>query len=429
MSSAPEHILKPGVGSGGCPIVGGYDPLDPEELRNPDPSLRVVRKEAPVFFDEKYGFWSISRYEDVMAVINDDENFSNKMAIPMPKPPEDLRDRMPVYPFETALLFMDNPEHRPSRLMVQEPFIPRRLKAREPVIYEKARSLIEAKPDRRIELLKEYSLPLALTVIGDLVGVPEPDWPMLEESVFGAFEIAKIASGVVSDPAEIRRLAEGQAAYWEYLVALAEERRRNPTDDFSSVLAAQVNPEDGSHFSAEDIAAHINTMLGAGFETSAQLITFSVHAMLDHPDQWELLKSDASLLPGAVEECVRWRAIPKRIFRLAKNDVDVGGVTLPEGALIALMLGSANHDDAAFENPDVFDIRRPSVPRNLTFGRGMHFCLGAPLAKTEVRITLETLLQLAPEAKLEDGFEPQWNPDIRLESLKALPIDLGPVPA
>jgi cytochrome P450 len=429
MSSTSKPTLKPGTGSGGCPVLHGYDPLDPEELRNPEPSLRIARKETPVFFDERYGFWSISRYEDIMAVINDDENFSNKMAIPMPKPPEDLRERMPVYPFETALLFMDNPEHRPSRLMVQEPFIPRRLKAREPLIYEKARTLIEAKPDRRMELLKEYSLPLALTVIGDLVGVPEPDWPMLEESVFGAFEIAKIASGVVSDPAEIRRLAEGQAAYWEYLVALAEERRRNPTDDFSSVLAAQVNPEDGSHFSAEDIAGHINTMLGAGFETSAQLITFSVHAILNHRDHWELLKSDRSLLQGAVEECVRWRAIPKRIFRLAKNEVEIGGVTIPEGALIALLLGSANHDDEAFEEAEVFDIRRPSIPGNLSFGRGMHFCLGAPLAKTEVRITLETLLELAPEATIEAGFEPEWNPDIRLESLKRLPLDLGPVPA
>ena len=324
---------------------------------------------------------------------------------------------------------MDNPEHRPARTMVQVPFVPRRLKAREPRIYARAQELIGQRSDRRIEVLKEYALPLALTVIGDLVCVPEPDWPMLEESINGAFEIARIASGVVTDPVRIRELAEGQAAYWDYLVGLAEERRRNPIDDFSSVLAAQVNPEDGSHFSAQDIAAHINTMLGAGFETSAQLLTFGIHAILSHRDQWELLKSDRSLLPGAVEECVRWRAIPKRIFRLTKADVEIGGVTVPEGALLALMLGSANHDESAFEDPDRFDIRRAPVPGNLTFGRGMHFCLGAPLAKTEMRITLETLLDLAPDVRLDETQELEWNPDIRLESLTALYVDLGPSPS
>ncbi len=428
MDTASESTLKAAV-HGGCPVLAGYDPLAVEELRNPDPSLRRARQEAPVFYDEKYGFWSVTRYADVLAVLADDEHYSNRMAIPMPKPPEDLRERMPVYPFETALLFMDDPEHRPARTMVQEPFVPRRLRAREPRIYARAQELISQRSDRHIEFLKEYSLPLALTVIGDLVGVPEPDWPMLEESIFGAFEIAKIASGVVSDPAEIRRLAEGQAAYWDYLVALAEERRRSPTDDFSSVLAAQVNPEDGSHFSAQDIAGHINTMLGAGFETSAQLLTFGVHAILSHRDQWELLKSDRSLLPGAVEECVRWRAIPKRIFRLTKTDVEIGGVTVPEGALLALLLGSANHDESAFEDPDRFDIRRAPVPSNLTFGRGMHFCLGAPLAKTEMRITLETLLDLAPDVRLDETQELEWNPDIRLESLTALYVDLGPSPS
>jgi cytochrome P450 len=414
--------------AGTCPVLAGYDPLDPAELRDPIPGWKRARQEAPVFFDEKYGFWSVTRYEDVLAVLADDDHYSNKMAIPMPKPPEDLRDRMPVYPFETALLFMDNPEHRPARTMVQEPFVPRRLRQREPRIYARAEQLIRERDDRRIDILKEYALPLALTVIGDLVGVPEPDWPMLAESVFGAFEIAKIASGVVSDPVRIRELAEGQADYWEYLVALAEERRRNPTDDFSSVLAAQVNPEDGTHFSSQDIAAHINTMLGAGFETSAQLITFGVHAILSHPDQWELLKSEPSLLQSATEECVRWRAIPKRIFRLTKMEVDIGGVTVPEGALVALLLGSANHDGDAFDDPDRFDIRRAPIPGNLTFGRGMHFCLGAPLAKTEMRITLETLLKLAPDARLEEQ-ELEWNPDIRLESLKALYVDLGQIPS
>jgi cytochrome P450 len=412
----------------GCPVLAGYDPLDPAELRNPYPGFKRARDEAPVFF-EKYGFWTITKYDDVLAVLNDDEHYSNKLAIPMPLPPEDLRDRMPVYPFMTALLFKDNPEHRAARTMVQEPFIPRRLKQREPRIYSRAQELITQREDRQIEFLKEYALPLALTVIGDLVGVPEPDWPLLEESVNGAFEIARIASGVVSDPDEIRRLSEGQARYWQYLCDLAEERRRRPTDDFSSILAAYRDPETGAQPTADEIAAHINTMLGAGFETSAQLITWGMHSMLSHPGQWELLKSDRSLIPSAVEECVRHRTVTKRIFRSARVDVEVGGVTVPEGSLIALSLASANHDESTFGNPEEFDIRRPPIPGNLTFGRGMHFCLGAPLSKTEMRITLETFLDHAPGAKIIGDRELEWKPDYRLEAVTGLWVDLGPVPA
>ena len=158
-------------------------------------------------------------------------------------------------------------------------------------------------------------------------------------------------------------------------------------------------------------------MLGAGFETSAQLITWGMHSMLSHPDQWELLKSDRSLLSSAVEECVRHRTVTKRIFRSAKVDVEVGGVTIPEGSLIALSLASANHDESTFGNPEEFDIRRPPIPGNLTFGRGMHFCLGAPLSKTEMRITLETFLDHAPGAKIIEDRELEWKPDYRLEAV------------
>jgi cytochrome P450 len=397
--------------------------MDSAELRNPYGGFRRARQEAPVFFDEKYGFWTVTRYEDVLAVISDTMHFSNRMAIPMPLPPDDLRERMSVYPFATALLFMDDPEHRRVRTMLQEPFVPRRLKTREPRISERSRRLLTERDDRTMEFLKGYGVPLALTVIGDLVGVPEPDWPMLEESIYGAF---RIASGAAAD-SEMRALAEGQARYWEYLVSLAGERRQNPIDDFSSVLAAQTD-EDGNHFSSEEIAAHINTMLGAGFETSAQLMTLGVYGILGHQDQWQLLKSEPSLINAAVEECARFRTVTKRNFRLTTAAVEIGGVAIPEGALVAISPSSANHDEAVFRDPERFDIMRPSVPANLAFGRGMHYCLGAPLAKIEMRITLENLIELAPDARLVEDQELDWKPDYRLEGMQALHLDLGPIP-
>lgn len=375
-----------------------------------------------MFFDEKYGFWNVTRHEDILSVLRNEECFSNRSAIPMPLPPEDLRDRMPVYPFETALLFKDDPDHRRNRLMVQAPFVPRRLREREPRIRQRADELIGAAlPSGRMDFLAEFALPLALTVIGDLVGVPEEDWPMLERAVTGAFQIATIESGLVPD-GDVRPLAEEQADYWQYLCELAEERRRRPTDDFSSVIAGEVNPDDGSSLSAAEIAGLINTMLGAGFHTSAQLMTSAVHAILGHRDQWELLKSDRSLLPGAVEECARYRSSVKRIFRLATTDVEIGGVTVPEGGLVALVLASANRDESVYgDAADRFDITRGGT--NLTFGRGMHHCLGASLTKTELRITLETLLDRAPDARLadQDLVRP---PDVRLDTLESLHLEL-----
>jgi cytochrome P450 len=405
----------------GCPVLAGYDPLALDEMADPFPSFARARREAPVFYDEKLGFWSVSRREDVIEVLRDTERFSNRMAIPMPVPPERVRDRMPRYPFATALLFLDDPDHRPARQMVQAPFTPKRLRAVEPLIRTRAEQLLP--PDdanRRIEFVHEFGTPLALVVIGKIVGVPEKDFPLLERAINGAF---KIASGSASAE-EVDGLADGQVEYWEYLCSLVDERRAHPEDDFTSVLAAYTK-EDGTKPSSDEVAGHVNTILGAGFETSAQLMSLGVLSILEHRDQWELLKSDRSLLPTAVEECARYRTVNKRNYRVTTAEVEVAGVTIPEGALVAVLVASANRDDAVFPDPDRFDITRKV--ENLTFGRGMHYCLGAPLSKLELRVALETLLDCAPDARVEDE-ELSFKYDLRLTTLEHLHLDLGPVP-
>jgi cytochrome P450 len=410
-------------GDGGCPVLSGYDPIEPAELREPFPSYARAHREAPVSYDEKYGFWNVSRQADVLAIMRDTQRFSNRSAIPMPLPPEDMRDRMPVFPFATALLFMDDPEHGPARKMVQAPFTPRRLRELEPMVRARAEELLRPEdPDRHLEFVRDYALPLALVVIGHIIGVPEKDFPLLDRAVTGAF---RIGSGTCSDE-EAAALAEGQLTYWEYLCALVDERRAEPRDDFTSVLATY-EKEDGTKPSSDEIAAHVNTILGAGFETSAQMMTHGVTSILTNRDQWELLKSDRSLMPGAVEECVRHRSVIKRNFRVALTNVEVGGVAIPEGALVAIMVAAANRDPAVFEDPDRFDITRSQA--NLAFGNGMHYCLGAPLSKTEMRITLETLLDLAPDARLVEDQELEFKPDIRIDGAEALHLDLGPVPS
>ncbi len=405
----------------GCPVFSGYDPLDREELDDPAPSYRRARREAPVHYLEKYGFWEITRRDDVLSVLRDTERFSNRVAIPMPLPPEDMRDRMPVYPFATALLFLDNPEHRAARRLVQAPFTPRQVQTLDPVIRAAAERLLQRDDaDRRVEFVHEYAIPLAMTAIGHALGVPERDFPYLEGSIGDAF---RIASGV-AEQNEMRALAESQLKYWEYLCALVEARREEPRNDFSSVLANY--EEDGVRPSTEVVAGHINTILGAGFETSSQMMAFGVRSLLENRDQWELLKANRSLLPGAMEECGRHRTVSKRNFRVALTDVEVSGVRIPEGALVAIMFGSANHDEAQFSAPERFDITR--TEDNLSFGRGMHFCLGAPLAKLEMQISLETLLDVAPDMRIVDDQIIRYKRDLRTDGMLGMQIELGPVP-
>lgn len=419
---AIEDVLGDGVAAG-CPVLAGYDPLAAGELAEPFSSYERARREAPVFFAPEYGFWSVSRHDDVLAIIRDTERFSSRMAIPMPVPPERLRDRMPKYPFATALLFLDDPEHRPARQMVQAPFTPRQLRQMAPLMAERARELLRLDdPDRGLDFVTAYATPLALVVIGKIIGVPPEDFGLLERSIYGAF---RIASGVASE-AEIDELAEGQLAYWEYLCALVDERRERPQDDFTSVLADYVK-EDGTKPTSDEVAVHVNTILGAGFETSAQMMSFGMLSMMQNRDQWELLKADRSLLSTAVEECVRHRTVIKRNFRVALCDVEVGGVKIPEGALIAIMMASSNRDETAFPDPDRFDITRKT--QNLTFGRGMHFCLGAPLSKLEMRVTLETLLDVAPDVRMIKDQTLEYKHDLRIDGLAHLYLDLGPVPA
>ncbi len=421
MASNLQSAGVPAAG-GSCPLLAGYDPLDPAELRDPYPSFARAQRDAPVFYDEKYSFWSVTRHEDVLAVTRDTERFSSRMAVPMPLPPEEVRGRMPVYPGARSVLLMDNPEHHPARKMLQAPFTPSRLREMESVIRAHAERLLRsAGPDRHLEFVHEFAMPLALAVIGGIMGVPEKDFPLLEDAVASAFRVASRSYG----EDEELPLARAQLKYWEYLQALVEERRAAPRRDFASVLASYVN-DDGSTPSREEVASQLSAILSAGFETSAQMMSFGVRSMIENRDQWDLLRSDRSLLPQAVEECVRHRTLIKRIFRLAVADVEIGGVLIPEGSLVGVTLGAANHDASVFAEPERFDITRSRG--NLAFGNGTHFCLGAPLAKLEMRITLETLLDLAPGIELVASEEIDYVPHMIVYGMVAMPVDLGPDP-
>jgi cytochrome P450 len=411
------------VGRGGrCPVLQGYDPLDPADLADPYPGLARARKEAPIFWDEKYRFWNVTKSEDIIAVLRDDRTFSSSHAIPMPPVPEEFRDRLPDWPFQTALVFMDDPAHKRNRTILQAPFLPRRLRGREEFIRERATKLLLAAKAKGgpLEFVHDFALSLALQVIGDLCGVPEADWPKLQAFIDDAFAVANVSGDVSAE--ELRRLAKSQVDYWEYLRGIVLDRQANPNDDFSSILSQATDPSDGSHLSVDEVAALINTVVGAGFHTSAQMMTAAFYAMLTHPDQWELLRSDRSLLDSAVEESVRYRTPVKRIYRHVIEDVEIGGVKMVAGDLVACVLASGNRDEEAHVEADALDITR--FESNLTFGRGMHHCLGGPLAKTELKIAFEVFLDHAPDSKLATGQDIVRPSSVRLDTIDELFIDL-----
>lgn len=409
---------------GGCPWHRTYDPSAVAELRDPYPTLARARHEAPVFFSDVLGRWVITRQDDVLDVIRDVEHFSNRLAMPVPEPPQAVWSRLPlkngraVYPSALTPLVMDDPEHRRARKVIQAPFTPRALRDREPMIRDIANRLFDAGRGARIDLVNDYALPFALEVVSRIVGVPQADLPLILRGIDGVFKLNGLA---LTDEREILAAAETVSEYWEYISAMAESRCREPREDFASVIA-QTEGEAGRP-TPREVAEHIHSLISPGFETTAQAITHGLHALLTHREQWEVLKSDRSLLDQAVMEMLRYRSVAKLLFREATSDVVVGGVPIPAGSIIALSLASADRDEDCYEHPDEFDITRRAD--NLAFGRWKHFCVGAPLAKLELKVTLETLIDRFPEATVLADQELSWRPDSRIDALTSLQIDLG----
>jgi cytochrome P450 len=419
-----SDTAKDGPGATSCPWAEAYDPFSTAELRDPYPSLAAARRDAPVFYSERFGRLVVTRREDALAVLADVEHFSSRAAQPFPDPPQAVWHRLPtkdgraVLPSALTPLILDGEEHRRARDVIQAPFTPRAIRVREPMIRAIANRIFDRASDGRMDLVNDYALPFALEVVSRIVGVPHTDLPLILRGIDAVFQLN---ARVLSDDDDVLAAAETVAEYWEYVSALAESRCREPQDDFASVIAQ--TQDRGERPTPARVAQHIHSLISPGFETSAQAITHGLAALLARRDQWELLKSDRSLVERAVMEMLRYRAIAKFVFRQATSDVDVGGVTIPAGSNVAVSLASANRDEAYYDHPDAFDITRRVD--NLTFGKWKHYCVGAPLAKLELKVTLETLMDRFPDATIPAGQELVWRRDPRIDALTALEIQLG----
>ena len=394
--------------------------LQYEFYADPYPTFHRLRSEDPVHWNEQWGAWLLTRYTDVVSVLRDWSRFSNVGRISrfLDALPSDVRKK--IRPFEehftTGLINSDPPEHTRFRRLVSKAFTPAVVEGLRPHIQSIVDELIDKVLTReRMDVIGDFAYLLPTTVIAQLIGVPLGD-----RNRFNTW-----ADGITSFQGTGRALSRGAINAQDSLLELRDyfrrliaDRRRQPRDDLISRLA---NAEDqGDLLNEAELLSISVTLLLAGYETTMSLIGNSVLALLRHPDQLRKLRSDPTLMTSAVEELMRFDSPVGRQNRVARQDLELGGRQIRKGQLVAALLGAANRDPQQFPDPDRLDITR-SENRHVAFGYGIHFCVGAPLARLEAQIAIGTLFRRIAGIELADD-PPVWREDINIHGLKSLPV-------
>jgi cytochrome P450 len=349
---------------------------------------RAMRAGRPVFFDERYRSWCVFRYDEARAVLTDHASFSADFAA---KAPGSALDRI----HQGNLNASDPPRHTRLRGLVSRAFTPRSIADLAPEITRTAHALLDdLAPRGACELMEEFAGVLPLLVIADILGIPRADRAHFRRLTL---EFTETFESIVSGAPTRMEAHEAMGAYFTRVLA---ERRAAPREDLTSRLAAA--EIDGERLSDHEITTFMKLLLVAGNSTTARLIGNAVLTLLEHPEELARLRDEPALVPSAVEEVLRFRPPINTWFRVAAADVTLGGQALRAGDQVAVFLGSANRDEAYFAEPDRFDVARDPNP-HLAFSTGIHFCLGAPLARLEGQIALRALLDRLPDLALASG--------------------------
>jgi cytochrome P450 len=368
-----------------------YDPFAPDVRENPYPYYAELRRQAPVYHVESAGLWTVARYDDVLTVLKDHQSFSSA-----PMNFEAVRGNF----FEgnaATIIGSDPPIHTRLRNLVNRGFTPRRIAALEPRIRAITEGLLAQIPHRRqFDLIAHFAIPLPVTVIAEMLGV-EPD----RHADFKQWSdsVVTLISGAPTE--EQRTLLYARlSAFRDYFLAVVDGRRAHPRDDLISVL---VRAHETEHtLTAEEVIAFAALLLVAGNETTTNLIGNAVLALLDHPEELAKVRANPALVPNLVEEVLRYDAPVQGLFRVATRDVTVADTAISAGALVMPLFASANRDERQFPEPDRFYVTR-EAEGHIAFGFGIHYCLGAALARLEARIALEALLFRFPHLGREQG--------------------------
>ncbi|WP_370200978.1 cytochrome P450 [Aeromicrobium sp.] len=360
-----------------------YSPFDAEVIADPYPVYRELRANSPAHWSREANSWVLSRYDDVSAALADPATYSSASGI-FPTPPGvDMTEL-----FLPMLIMSDPPRHTQLRQIVSRAFTPRRIASLEPHIETLVKDLLDQTPEAgNWEFVSGFAGPLPAIVIADMLGVPRDD-----RDQFRAWSTTLIQSNPVRG--EFGAGLDAAAALYEYFTAFLAERRAHPQDDLMTALVqAEV---DGEYLSEEELLGFCLLLLVAGHETTTNLLSNSAVVLAQHPDVRQQLADDPELVPAAVEELLRFDSPVQGLARTLTAPVELHGESMQTGDTVLLLFGSANRDDHAFPHADRFDVNR-HPERQVAFGRGIHFCLGASLARLEARIALQTLLTRRPD--------------------------------
>ena len=393
---------------------------------NPFPFYAQLRAEAPVYpltVPVRGKAWYVTRYADVLALVKDERFVKDTRNVRVGEQAA-RAEWMPPFmrPIARNMLSLDGDDHDRLRGLVHKAFTPRMIdEMRERVEILANHLLDEVTEKGRMDLIEDYALPIPTTVIAQMLGVPVED-----RHKFHRWSKAVVAGGSGSIFGALGMIPK-LYAFVRYIRGLIKQRRANPQDDLITALVEA--HESNDQLSEDELVGMIFLMLVAGHETTVNLIGNGTLALLEHPDQLALLRDNPSLVKSAVEELLRFTSpVETADERYAREDVTIEGVTIPQGALVYGVIASANRDPEQFENPDVLDITRENN-KHLAFGQGVHYCLGAPLARLEGQIAFNTLLRRLPDLRLAAPVESlRWRPSVMLRGLEALPVAFTPQP-
>lgn len=369
-----------------------FDPFSEEYYENPYEIYRWLREEAPIYHNEELGFWAVSRYDDCVEAHRDVTTYTSTRGLTL----DQLRSAEfgSIVEQVNSMIMMDPPMHHRMRRLVSKAFTPRAIASWEPVVVDVVTRILDDLADRdAFDAVVDFAGPFPIEVIAAIVGIPEADrtsvrrWTddMLEREVGNPF------------PTESGMLAAMSAG--QYYIDLVRDRRTSmsadvegETDMIGQLLAVEIERDDGEvdHLADDEIASFVSLLTAAGAETVTKLVGNSIVSFAEWPDQLALLQADPSLAPSAVEEMLRWRAPSQYQGRFSLADKDWHGVTIPAGQPLLIVTGAANRDPSAYQDPDRLDITRPATP-GITFGYGIHHCIGAHLARLEGRTAITEL--------------------------------------
>jgi len=380
-------------------------PMDEDGGRAMFAWLREMRDRRPVWKDPA-GFWSVFRYADVERAASDPAAFSSDTTTAIPGMERLQRG---------TLTRMDPPEHHRLHRLISQSFTPKRVAGLAPRIAEIATALLDQESGSdRLDLVSQFAYPLPVTVIAELLGVPVADRELFHR---WADHLLSVPRTDFRSEGFMRTVEEALREMDDYLLRHCLERRKNPRDDLiSDLVTAEV---DGQRLDDEQLVNFSRLLLLAGHITTTLLLGNTMLCLQESPRAAAELRADRSLIPGALEEVLRLRAPFPQIARVSTGDVELSGRTIPAGQLVLLWLLSANHDERRFADPERFDIRR-EPNEQLAFGHGVHFCLGAPLARLEGRIAVDLLLTRLADIEITPGIPIEYYPNVF--GAKSLPL-------